>query len=431
MYAMNPDAIYATAEVFDDPLCVERMRRMLAAMGRDDVVTVDDAELSRLCLANGWHETRMKGAIRPYVEPPIVFTTMKWHPAEERRARYAEHPALELGAFPKGKLAGYMGWDYRGVSSDFKSGTNTRVCQSAHEIHTIAGCPFRCSYCAHLGDVMVINLNMEAFVERLDGWLAGCPEQTLFKWDNATDVPCFEPEYGGTRLLVDYFARKTDKYLMLYLGKCADIDFLLDYDHRGKTIVAFSITAETQSTQIEKGAASTAERIEALRKCQEAGYIVRVRFSPVFPVNNWRAENRDMIRMLLRNVTPDVITLCVLGWMDVYQMKRAMDTSLMDPAMLEAAELAAVEMRGRPFGPLPHEARAEIHRFLIDEIRAVNPSIPLSFCLESVEMWRQFQGELGMSPEHYLCNCGPQCTPGTPLYEELAQARPAERGPLK
>lgn len=64
MYQFNPSAVYATEEVFDDPRCVARMERMLDAMGCDDVIRVDDAELSRLCIADGWHETRLKGETR-------------------------------------------------------------------------------------------------------------------------------------------------------------------------------------------------------------------------------------------------------------------------------------------------------------------------------------------------------------------------------
>ena len=118
MYPMNPSAIYATEEVFHDPRCVARMDRMLKAMGRDDVVKVDDAELSRLCLANGWHETRLKGAIRPYVEPPIVFNTMKWHTREEQEARYEKFPGLKLG-------------DFGGV--DPLPGTTTKQAASDHD----------------------------------------------------------------------------------------------------------------------------------------------------------------------------------------------------------------------------------------------------------------------------------------------------------
>jgi len=175
------------------------------------------------------------------------------------------------------------------------------------------------------------------------------------------------------------------------------------------------------------GAATTTERIEAMTKCQEAGYIVRVRFSPIAPVVNWRDENRAMVRNLLSRATPDVITLCMFGWMDLYEAKRCMDMSLFDPHMMKAMEDAAPEMRGKKFGPLPHAARAAIYRFLIQEIRAVRPDIPISLCLESYEMWQEFGAELGMRPERYFCNCGPQCTPGTDLYQELARAAVGNR----
>lgn len=419
MMRLNAPAVYYTEEVVEDKLCMERMERMMRYINTPHVQKVNDEELCCIALANGWHVPRLKGEIRPYQEPPILFNTFKWHTEDEKKKRLEKYPALALGEFPKGKLAGYIGFDWRGAPKQF--GPGVRVCQSAYEMHTIAGCPFRCDYCAHLGEVIVIMLNLEEFLQRMDGWLATCPEQTLFKWDNATDAPCFEPEYGGTKLFVDYFAQKPGKYLLLYLGKCADIDYLLNYDHRGKTIVAFSISAQTQSTKIEKGAAPTQARIEAARRCQESGYIVRVRFSPIIPVKNWRDENRRMIRSLLAQVAPDVISLCLFGWMDMYLAKRALDLSLWDSEFVRSMEAASVEMRGKAYGPLPHHARAEIIRFFIDEIRSVNHKVPIALCLESYEMWQQFGPELGMKPERYLCNCGPQCTPGTELYRELAQ----------
>jgi len=420
MMRLNAPAVYFTEDVAKDARCTERMNRMMRFITTERVEKVDDAALSRIALASGWHEPRLKGEMRPYQEPPILFNTFRWHSDEEKKKRLEKFPALALGEFPKGKLAGYIGFDWRGAAKQF--GPGVRVCQPAHEMHTIAGCPFRCDYCSHLGDVIVVMLNMEEFIARMDGWLDKCPDQTLFKWDNATDAPCFEPEYGGTKLFVDYFARKPGKYLLLYLGKCADVDYLLDYDHRGKTIVAFSISAQTQSTRIEKGSAPTGARIEAVRKCQQAGYIVRVRFSPIIPVRNWRDENRAMVRSFLSQVTPDVISLCLFGWMDAYKVKRSLDVSLWDERFVKAMDDAAVEMRGKAYGPLPHDARAEMIRFFIDEIRAVNPRVPIALCLESFEMWQQFGPELKMRPDRYLCNCGPQCTPGTELYAEMQRA---------
>jgi len=419
MIRLHPPAVYFTEDVEKDKPSRDRMARMMEFIETPRAQKVDDAELCRIILANGWHMPRLKGEIGDTFQAPILFNTFKWHDEDERKRRLEKFPALGAGDFPKGKFAGYIGFDWRGAPKQFTPGV--RVCQAAHEIHTIAGCPFMCEYCSHLGEVIVVMLNMEDFISRMDKWLEGCPDQTLFKWDNATDAPCFEPEYGGTKLFVDYFAQKPGKYLLLYLGKCAEIGYLLNFDHRVKTIVAFSISAQTQSTRIEKGAAPTEARIQAARKCQDAGYIVRARFSPIIPVRNWRDENRKMIRSFLGQVRPDVISLCLFGWMDAYMAKRALDLSLWDPRFLQLMDDAAVEMNGKKFGPLPHDARAEMIQFFIDEIRAVAPKVPIALCLESYEMWEQFQPQLQMRADRYLCNCGPQCTPGTDLYRELAQ----------
>ena len=59
-------------------------------------------------------------------------------------------------------------------------------------------------------------VNMEEFVEHLDEVCARAPFQRLYKWDNQTDVSCFEPEWGASKLLVEYFARKPGKYPVIY-----------------------------------------------------------------------------------------------------------------------------------------------------------------------------------------------------------------------
>ena len=70
--------------------------------------------------------------------------------------------------------------------------------------------------------------------------------------------------------------------------------------------------------------------------------------------------------------------------------------------------------------PIPHDARAHMLKVVIDQIREHQRTIPISLCLETVEMWALFGRELGMplDPEGksgYYCNCGPLCTPEHPF----------------
>jgi spore photoproduct lyase len=265
---------------------------------------------------------------------------------------------------------------------------------------------------------------MEEYVEHMDEVCDLGPYQRLYKWDNATDVSCFEPEWGASKLLVEYFAQKPDKYLEIYAGKSDNVDNLLSLDHKGKTIIQWSIAARTQSTVIEQETAPWDRRVGAARKCQEAGYIVRYRFSPIIPVKGWKEENAELIALIFERTRPDVISLCPFGWMSFEDAKACLDLSLLDPQYVAAMESAAPFLAARGFTsgggrPIPHDARAYMIKSLIDEIRKHSKTIPIALCLETVEMWALFERELGMpmNPEKhssYYCNCGPMCTPENP-----------------
>lgn len=271
-------------------------------------------------------------------------------------------------------------------------------------------------------------LNLEDFVARLEEYLQGKPpagsqpaggswHQTLWQYDNWTDTVCFEPEYGGAKLLVEYFARQPGKYLELYVGKSDNVDFLLSLDHRGHTIPCWSVSGPTQSARIERGAAPMARRIEAARKCQQAGYRVRFRFSPIIPVKNWETENREMIERVFAETRPDLITFEPLRFLDFAAIQECLDVSLLAPEFLEVMK----STQGQPHcqgGEIPDDYRKKISRFIIDEVERLSPGTPYAYCRESRDLWDSFAPDFsrrGQSPDHYVCNCGPTSAPGNPL----------------
>ena len=248
------------------------------------------------------------------------------------------------------------------------------------------------------------------------------PKQRLYKWDNVSDVSCFEPEYGASRLLVERFAQETDRYLEIYVGKSANTDDLLDYDHQGRTILQWSISSPAQVASFEEGTDGMIERLEAARRCQEAGYIVRFRLSPIIPVKDWREENRLLLTEMFSRTRPDVVSLCPFGWMDVETARRRLDFDLLDEDFVRAMDAAAPFLRARGYTagsgrPMPHDARYVMLDFLIDEIQRLSPDTVIALCLETEEMWRALGPRIGASPRNYVCNCGPYCTPGDPLYD--------------
>ena len=287
--------------------------------------------------------------------------------------------------------------------------TADMICRPAIEIHTMNGCPHKCVYCG-FGTVMVVMLNLEEFVERLDRLVRLNPWCKVFRYDINGEALALEPEFGACKMLVEYFASTDDRYLLIH-SKSANVDHLLELDHRGHTIMLWSLTGDTVTRELERDSARTHEIIHAARKCQQAGYPVRFKFKPIIPIDGWRDECRDMIAQLFANVEPDVLTMCVLMWMDVNELKAIIPSEMLDSAFLRAAEESAGKMRGVKQGPFPHDVRAEIYRSFIAEIRKWDSDVPISLSTESNAMWRELAPLLGTTPSNYVCGCGPQCIP--------------------
>jgi len=394
--------------VEDDPRMRARAERLRAGIAADEVRRVDDAALAAIVKAEltGLPHNGMGADFKPVV----ILNRFRFGDDEaERRRRIEAYPELN-----RLKFNGYGGFDWRDSGSPAWRRRTTLVCQPAWQLHTIVGCHFRCAYCS-LSWSLNVMMNMEEFVERLDDWIGQCPNQTLFQYDNFTDTVCFEPEHGGSKLLIDYFARKPGRALELYVGKSDHVDWMLDYDHRGHTVCCWSVSAATQSRKFEHRSAPTEARIEAMRKCQQAGYPVRVRFSPIIPVKNWQAENREMIRLLFDRVKPDVVTFETIRFLDYAAMARCFDLSLLDDDFVQAMK----GFEGQPFAQgceVPDEWRKRVYRFFFDELEAVGCEAPVAFCREKRSLWEHFADDFaryGQHPDAYICNCGPYAAPAS------------------
>ena len=416
MRILKPPAVYVSDRVRTDPRCMGRLEHMMTRIECDQVIDVTDDDIERMIPEEQWNTSRRQTGRRKTGDPPIVFNRYRWLTPEEEEAYAREFPQRHGSRF-----FGFNAFRFRNRENQRAENI---VCQSAWEIHSVTGCLFKCDYCS-FEQYLNIMLDIEELAEHVERLIDDNPWLSLYKYDNQSDILTFEPEYGASAVLMPMFARKPNAYLMHYTkGDC--VDHLLDMDHGGHTLVCWSLSAHTQSRVIERETATSEERIEAARKCQQAGYPVRFRFSPIVPVKGWREENRQMIRLLLSKVRPEVISLQTLSRFPEYEIvERVFDTSLLDERFLAAMRERPADVQGKLYGPIPHEFRKEILSFCLREIRSIDPHLPVSLCLESTEMWDELEAEMGISREAYPCCCGPRCVPGDPV---MARTEPT-RGP--
>jgi hypothetical protein len=406
MIKMKPPMVLVHDSIYKSDLTKNRLEKMMKSIETDDFRVVDDAGLDEAIKLSGWlsHGGKRTGELKRKSDPAIVFNTFRFASNEEFANLARQYPSMAGYHF-----LGDGHWTFRN-----KSAYPDHVCKSAYEIHAAWGCYHACDYC-HVRDFVNIMMNLEEFVEHLDGLVKRESWQKLYKYDNHTDTICFEPEYGASQLLVNYFAKQDDKYLMLYT-KSDNVEHLLNLNHNNRTIINWTLSCGTVSREIEKKTPTMDERIDAALKCQEAGYTVRFRFSPIIPVKNWQAENTAMIERLFAKVKPDLITMDVLGWMTAQQIRNSMDITLFDDEYRkivdDLADKGAVNYVKQI---IPHDARLKIYHHFIKELKRLGNGTPFSICMETQEMWADLSDEIGMQKDDYVCCCGPESVPGHPM----------------
>lgn len=408
MYQVHSEYLCVTQWAAADVRAQARLRRLAEGFGHPDPPVLSAGELAAVAEQRGWFAQGgdRTGAARRRLVPDVILNAFSFDSGEQAE-RLRQYPAL--GHW----LLGGQGAVTLRDSRNHLRGQNA-VCQTALELHCAYGCLHACDYC-HIGEALNIMVNLEALAEHTWRVMAKNRWCRLWKFDNGTDTIALEPEYGASQIMVDLFARQREAFLMLYT-KSDNVDHLLGLAHRGQTLISWSLAADTASRAIEKQTPPMAARIEAMRRCQEAGYRVRVRLSPICPLVNWREEATAMLEALFAQAQPEVITMDVLGWMNARQMLRAIDVELLAPEFRDYVYERSEAVPGPHQKHLfTHEMRLEVFRHHLREIRRLSPKTPVSICMETVDMWRDLGPELGMQPGNYACCCGPTSVPGHPL----------------
>jgi hypothetical protein len=284
------------------------------------------------------------------------------------------------------------------------------VCRACWRLNQGAGCAHQCAYCS-LGGVLINHVNVDDYISHLAQLLARNPWQKTYLLDDAMDVPTLEPQLDMLAPLMRFFETTKDRYLIIHT-KTDRVAGFLQANAPHNTILTWSLAGPTQSTQLEKIAGTTDGRIEAARQCQDAGFTVRFKFKPIIPVPRWKEDAAYTVAQALERTRPDNLSMTVLMWMGVDDLRNCIGDALLDPTCLAAAMEAREEMKSFHTGPFPIPTRAAIYRHYLTEIRQHNADIPVTLSTESLDIWKLLGPELGVRPGEYVCGCGPNATPG-------------------
>jgi spore photoproduct lyase len=198
---------------------------------------------------------------------------------------------------------------------------------------------------------------------------------------------------------------------LFMLTKSDQVSHILDLDHNGHTILAWSLNEPSVSREFEVGAPPFERRLDAARQAQSAGYPVRIRIDPIVPFDGWREAYANTIRDIFSVITPERVTLGTLrfekGFVDqkntIFVKKDQILPYInrMSP-MLAPLEIKSGDKKKTSVGKYSflESERIDIFNFAIAEVRRYSAA-PIALCKESSSVWQA----VGLNPTNNQCVC--------------------------
>ena len=264
-------------------------------------------------------------------------------------------------------------------------------------------CPYGCAYCYLAGTQGVrfsptvkVFLNLPEIMAEIDRVACRFDEPTAFYLGKLQDGLALDPLTGYSRQIISFFAAHPNARLTL-LTKSADVENLLDLDHKGHSILSWTVNPEAIIESFEKNTPSLGDRVAAMEIAAKAGYPVRAVIMPIIPISGWKTIYSEFLTNLLSRVRLQRITL---GSICSYpQAMRLTEQKLGpdNPISLQLGQSRMPDGRTR----FPRELREEAYRHLLQTIRRQNADVEIGLCLEEPSMF----DSLDMANCMGRCNC--------------------------
>ncbi len=179
------------------------------------------------------------------------------------------------------------------------------------------GCFYQCDWCylkltyRAAFPFITVKTEYDKIKKQLKKRLAQTNEPVIFNSGELADSLAMDHLTGTGREFIPWFANTANGYLFM-LTKSDNVDDILDLDHKGRTIIAWSMNNDIISRKFEIGAPHFERRLVAAEKVQKAGYPLRIRLDPIVPFDGWEKAYAGTIKSIFNKVFPECITIGTL-----------------------------------------------------------------------------------------------------------------------
>lgn len=176
-------------------------------------------------------------------------------------------------------------------------------------------CVYDCRYCFLQGMYRsahyVLFVNYSDFMRDCETKLAGSGNKYFYSGYDC-DSLALEPLSGFATTFIEWFRDKPDCWFELRT-KSTQIRGILQLEPAANCVLAYSFTPEDIAQELEHKVPSVQKRIDALKKLQDKGWTVALRFEPVIYQQGLKQKYQVLLKKLFDTIDPDRIHSVSVG----------------------------------------------------------------------------------------------------------------------
>jgi spore photoproduct lyase len=280
-------------------------------------------------------------------------------------------------------------------------GTSHHICCGYHVINSMTNCPMDCSYCVLQGYLnnpfLTLYTNWDGLLEEVDTFLAGDPGSLLrLGTGELSDSLALDSIFPISQVLIPFFSERKNGVLELKT-KSAQVDHLLHLNHRGKTVISWSLNPQEMIDEEEIRTASLVERLDAAERCQAAGYPIGFHFDPIIHYGGWEKGYEEAVLSLFNRIDPKkVIWISLGGFRYPSQLKRIVKDRFPNTRIFFGELFPGKDGKFRYF----KEIRIEMYQKMLEWLKELSADLFIYLCMESQEVWERVFGWTPKNSRH-------------------------------
>ncbi len=272
-------------------------------------------------------------------------------------------------------------------------GSGAEVCCNYMVVSYAWNCHFECTYCilqSYLGhQAIVVCTNIEDLLKEIKETLDRRPNH-FFRIGTGEladslaldDITCYSKE------MIPLFAALPNGVLELKT-KSDRIKNLEGLDHRGHTVISWSMNSKHICETEEMKSPSFEERLAAAQQCQKWGYKVGFHFDPLIYYEGWEPDYHAAVNEIFAAVDPAKVAWISLGALRFPPHLREIIRKRFPKSKAPYGEFVPGHHgKLRYFRPI----REEMYRKMRSWIREAAPEAFVYLCMESRFVWENCFG---------------------------------------